>query len=81
MGPFPIELRKENRAISLQPRGARLGDIALATLIDKENSTSFEMLHGARDGTRTHDLLITNYDLFFSYYSIMFNKWLYHAVF
>ena len=41
-------------------RGARLGDIALATLIDIENSTSFEMLFGARDGTRTHDLLITN---------------------
>ena len=30
--------------------GARLGDIALATLIDIENSTSFEMLRGARDG-------------------------------
>ena len=35
MGPFPIELCKENGAVSLQPRGAR-------------------------DGTRTHDLLITN---------------------
>ena len=34
MGPFPIELRKENGTVSLQPRGAR-------------------------DGTRTHDLLIT----------------------
>lgn len=35
MGPFPIELCKENGTVSLQPRGAR-------------------------DGTRTHDLLITN---------------------
>ena len=60
MGPFPIELCKENGTVSLQPRGARDGDLSLATLIDKENSTSFEMLRGARDGTRTHDLLITN---------------------
>ena len=56
MGPFPIELQIENRAVSLQPCGAR-------------------------DGTRTHDLLITNYDLFFSCNSIKFNKRLYHAVF
>ena len=51
MGPFPIELQIENGAAKKQPRGARLGDIALATLIDKENSTSFEMPRGARDGT------------------------------
>ena len=38
MGPFPIELQIENRAVSLQPRGARLGDIALATLGDKETA-------------------------------------------
>ena len=50
MGPFPIELCKENGTVSLQPRGARDGDLSLATLIDKENSTSFEMLRGARDG-------------------------------
>ena len=39
MGPFPTELQIENRAVSLQPRGARDGDIALATLIDKQTGT------------------------------------------
>ena len=39
MGPFPTELCKENGTVSLQPRGARDGDIALATLIDKQTGT------------------------------------------
>ena len=39
MGPFPTELRKVNGTVSLQPRGARDGDIALATLIDKQTGT------------------------------------------
>ena len=54
MGPFPIELRKENRAISLQPRGARDGDLCptYGGSTKKEAILKDNLLNnGARDGT------------------------------
>ena len=53
MGPFPIELQIENRAVSLQPRGARDGDLCptYGGSTKKEAILKDNLLNnGARDG-------------------------------
>ena len=42
MGPFPIELQKENGAANKQPRGARDGTFPYRAT-NKEKGTSYEM--------------------------------------
>ena len=53
MGPFPIELQIENRAVSLQPCGARDGDLCptYGGSTKKEAILKDNLLNnGARDG-------------------------------
>ena len=50
MGPFPIELQIENRAVSLQPCGARDGDLC---------PTYVGFVHGyVYQNPRTHDRVV-----------------------